>query len=593
MWFKDIEIDKLINFDNNLKFIKNNSNKYITEFGEVELQDFINLDILNKLSTNDPNTFKEWRQQAEILGRCLILNQIDINSDNNRLFECDSQVTKLSCIVNSVGFKNELWSWIRGNQKETYVLKNLQGLICGLPVDPISYGIIPMYIKINTILVWWAVISSQYACRNRNAQILSRNMDNVAYGYISLLSNGCWREKTWWNDIWYKVVKNTLLHSILLYVITNNSMCKPEKCVCNDLTFGDELNKQKENVLSILKNTNLFGTYGKCYAAISHVWGDNIMLNPILNKNVIKTLENEAKGKFWLDLVQDSFNADLCRQEYSGDVYIITQPLIYLPNNTPLNIILTILAISDWSRRGWIAQEYNSAITLKIVMSNGVINVSKEITESMFSTRYGSISQPKYLSDNTPNGIDEATFDVLKKRKWRKYEDIILTVKWWSIKPSVYERNKILPKWIGNNLFSTYKDDNYKGNGIGWCWLNISDGYAQGYNSDKVKLQLTELGELNIICLRFNIKTIINIVLSEDIKNKVKELQKKNINCNIEFLGSTNDNKFWSFICIKQITVDKWHVIKGSAFLTIINYQYIDFIQNEQYKITKLGGFLI
>lgn len=130
------------------------------------------------------------------------------------------------------------------------------------------------------------------------------------------------------NDRWFSLspIYRTFAFSRIL--LTETSMCRKGQCKCSDKKYGDILNKIKTHLYSDALQTNQrLAAYGQADLAISHCWGDRLMLGMEWRTILYQIERHCGTRKIWLDLAQDRFDNLKCAKEYTGTVIIVEKTL--------------------------------------------------------------------------------------------------------------------------------------------------------------------------------------------------------------------------------------------------------------------------
>jgi hypothetical protein len=259
------------------------------------------------------------------------------------------------------------------------------------------------------------------------------------------------------------------LFSIMMNTVVIPRMCGFTECRCVSKEYGEELQDLKVKLNMNHHNDHIFSTYGKCQGAISHVWGEQLILNDDWVK-LVKTSLTKNPGNqhsLWLDVVQkEQFNDMKCRKEYEGkDVYVLTKVSMLIGKYVQPKTLYALLAMSDWGNRGWIAQEVMLAGRLIIVEANG-----EHIIIERNSWKSGRLIKA-ILGDFDLDIEITIKFTLLSKRIWRYQEDILLSADWWS-NNSISFKDEELPAWILNSIF--FGERQTKNTRNTYCWLPIT-----------------------------------------------------------------------------------------------------------------------
>jgi hypothetical protein len=305
------------------------------------------------------------------------------------------------------------------NQSESkklyYHLKNFDKLqnMHGDKINLSTYNIQKPQVVILMLLLMMVI------CRQEHMMPIHQMISFVKSATNSMEISKCFIDR----------LENTCLvadHNLILIILmTLNAqlkgynMCK-NKCLCNDFTYGQYLERLK---IQKEYSTSLYYAHDynvKTSGAISHCWGDMLFLasrkkNIVLNKNF---------GLLWLDLALTvPLDGALTRNKYEGKLLVCQNTTWYLSANLPRLQILYALISSDWSTRGWIAQEVSSAHEIFILIDegNGVIDLTNEI-KNVFGNWFGVIDGLNTLGD----------LKILNAKEWRYYDDILHTISWWA-----------------------------------------------------------------------------------------------------------------------------------------------------------------
>lgn len=159
-------------------------------------------------------------------------------------------------------------------------------------------------------------------------------------------------------------------------------------CKCVNKDYGKEMDQLKKHLqIQLGKNEHMSAQYGEANMAVSHVWGQKVMLNRHVYKNKCTNV--------WVDVLQkEKFNAEKCKQEYNGPVIVIDRGILQTKGIVDRHIALCALLITDWSMRGWTACEFDQAHNIILVIDGGrkVINFDKSIFEMLKYSRIFGIS---------------------------------------------------------------------------------------------------------------------------------------------------------------------------------------------------------
>lgn len=234
---------------------------------------------------------------------------------------------------------------------------------------------------------------------------------------------------------WYDVLVAILINTFFI-----PRMCCIKNCSCLSEVYGQQLELSKKQTLDIRDNTwHVFGKYGECNAAISHVWGDMLLINKDAIKVILPCINYLGK-KFWLDIVQDEFNAISCRNEYSNkEVYVINWLTLLLGNMINIELFDIIMLTSDWGSRGWTAQESGSAKNIYYIHSEGSVK-----------SQIGNGKKP-HIDLLAGNFVNSSTYNALSglmNRCWRYQADIFSIREWWQKEDS----KLILPSWLTQSI---------------------------------------------------------------------------------------------------------------------------------------------
>lgn len=229
-------------------------------------------------------------------------------------------------------------------------------------------------------------------------------------------------------------------------------MCSNKICKCMDVEYGKYLSILKKEIQNIYMNDNIlksyYGQYEECDGAISHVWGDNLMLNYKMIYEIGSKITNISYSKLWLDVIQtEEFNAEKCRKEYKKNVYIISSSIITCPKIIPDAILFVRLLLSDWSMRGWISQEISSADKLVLILENQARKINNlDLIEN-------TLQYCGYISNKLK---DYEKYDILMKRVWRLESDILITFGWWANNMKEYKKG-IIKDWLASSILCVDK----------------------------------------------------------------------------------------------------------------------------------------
>lgn len=207
--------------------------------------------------------------------------------------------------------------------------------------------------------------------------------------------------------------------SWLTHTVFVPRMCLGE-CQCLSNQLGLEMEKVRKQIQSCAGNTWEYAQYGQATAAISHVWGHRLLLQSTADAS-IALWRYCIPNNNWLDLAQlTPFNSRLCSMEYKGNVTIITWTGIFVGLlSMCLNEAILILKMDDWNARGWTAAELASGTTYSWFQGDAGVH---KIPDDMLSTfKARSLFSLRIAS----------RYGYLKRRIWRKPEDIYLTQDWW------------------------------------------------------------------------------------------------------------------------------------------------------------------
>lgn len=258
-------------------------------------------------------------------------------------------------------------------------------------------------------------------------------------------------------------------------------MCKEGNCICQDSMFGDQLKEHALEVKPLLTKMmehGLMGTYGECTAALSHCWGDMLLLNPDELVSAVEPMMVQ-KERLWVDLSQEYFDAERCRKEYSGKVYVLSKPVYKYGHMLDINEALAVAALSDWGERGWVAQEVNEATSLHFITQKVEGDFKLSIDTQELTTDIAAC-----LGKNT-HDYPQMYFADIVSRKWRNKEDVILSNAWWG-KGVVTVDDIVASALLSSN--SNVESRTY-------CWLpSQCDGIM--YKTPKLKKQLTSKGHI-------------------------------------------------------------------------------------------------
>lgn len=272
-----------------------------------------------------------------------------------------------------------------------------------------------------------------------------------------------------------RVPIDSWLVTSLMNMVLSRSMCV-EGCVCISKEYGDELNQELQQLKPKI-DANIFKTYGECNAALSHCWGDKLLLNR--SGQVLKNVSNLLYINDytpWLDIAQDYFEAALAKQEYTDIVIILAKPIYEFGHLMTDKEIVNCLLLSDWAQRGWTAQEVQGAHSTMVMCSNEIRKVELSLVGSLAVQMLG------IKSDQS----DQDYYISLLSRKWRRREDLIKTSEWWSQDPNILE------KLLKATLVSSYPNNNRQS----CCWLPTQ---YEGLNVHKIGIDLELDASFNCI----------------------------------------------------------------------------------------------
>lgn len=247
-------------------------------------------------------------------------------------------------------------------------------------------------------------------------------------GFMALLVSVCTCGTELTCQVWNRsrlLSVTKVIPSLLISIFVVGRMCRFGECCCSNEDYG--LLLQEVKIIMCSKYQKKYGQYGKTKRAISHCWGDRLLLGTDTEFNAIEqTLQKHSMltTECWLDLAQvEKFDAIKCRREYSGDVIVINRTGFKLDRKYPKNLIVDILALSDWAERGWVAQEVSTAKRLLLLTPHECIKLNIKDTEQ-YATLFGCI-----------DFSIKSSYSTLVTRVWRYKLDIVRTSEWWSSKP--------------------------------------------------------------------------------------------------------------------------------------------------------------
>lgn len=256
------------------------------------------------------------------------------------------------------------------------------------------------------------------------------------------------------NDI-MKIGLFSLYHEKIFYNIKEIN-----KCLCISNVLGEYMDNKRKQLIKTSVYEFGVGTYNECDLAISHCWMDMLLLEEIYAKKLCNYLIKNNKCA-WLDLVQSCFNAKKCRSEYLGNVMVISKCLEDCPINISVKQRTMRLMLSEWARRGWVAQEVTSSKNLiGLSLKYGLIlNLDNKLIKNVLSINHRNL---------------DTAYNNLSSRVWRKMEDIWLTSEWWTKSiNSEQAYGKLLPYIITNMGFTNINTFSY---GYSWLPKKIDNG---------------------------------------------------------------------------------------------------------------------
>lgn len=153
--------------------------------------------------------------------------------------------------------------------------------------------------------------------------------------------------------------------------------CQLMTCVCRNSNYGNYLDKKVDNTIRTIKSKKRiykrFGKYNKCNGTISYVWGEQIICNRY-NLYILSVYLKQC-GPLWLDIWQDTqFDTEKCRQEYESGIYILTKIGWNIGHVLRPVMLIHLLALIDWAKRGCTAQEFHIALNVHIINHQRIIS---------------------------------------------------------------------------------------------------------------------------------------------------------------------------------------------------------------------------
>lgn len=256
--------------------------------------------------------------------------------------------------------------------------------------------------------------------------------------------------------------------------------------------------------------------YGEQIPALSHVQKQEIC------EDAIDMLYKETGGRCWIDILcEDDFNPELCRMQYlNQDVHVYDEMLF---NTEDIPSLQVAIALSEWSHRGWVAQEMALAGRLFILTRGGVVQLvySRVRTASIQAagifdvTKYGVLSGIIAI----PGFIDIAYTEA-----WSVMWKLVGSV--WTYDKDIYVAYNILHVTqytslkdimpIGNMvamLFGTGTPNNING----WCWAKVCNNHTSyiGDNEEFIqalisKIEILDNGFLSLKGVYIDIQGSVN-----------------------------------------------------------------------------------
>lgn len=248
-------------------------------------------------------------------------------------------------------------------------------------------------------------------------------------------------------------------------------MCHDGKCICDSEDYGNILSSRKASVTTKMNSLGFNPGYNCRGLALSHCWGDELLLTQE-DKQLEDVLEElELYTGIWCDLAQHEFNAELCQNEYRDIVIILAKPIYFIGHLLSPEAIPSILVMSDWAERGWVAQEMDQCQYIELISKYGKnIHYDPNWLGNHLSMSLGRVHI----------GVPRTTYYIsLIKRIWRRKEDIFLTMKWWS-------RGQIT---ITDMISNACTGINANPTGRNYCWIPGSTlSKTRKLNVDTVQL---------------------------------------------------------------------------------------------------------
>lgn len=203
-------------------------------------------------------------------------------------------------------------------------------------------------------------------------------------------------------------------------IIFGDYMCKDGLCRCTSDVYGQELKEFLIKIKSSMQQNLNIGNYGECGAAITHCWGDELIISNNGN-NIIDEISRQLECKLWVDVHQKVFDPIRCKKEFSGTVIIIEKQTYKCAFTLNTDELLSLLQCSDWGQRGWTAQEINESDKLAIYHNGLIIWVDKHRFPAQVNL---------HLGCNSTQWSREY-YSIISGRKWRRREDLCRTINWW------------------------------------------------------------------------------------------------------------------------------------------------------------------
>lgn len=467
-------------------------------------------DIIDEYLIFDVNSIisKQHSQQQII---CLIAIKIYINSiwknaknyglSNNLTYYIRQQIKEI-LICGFIDIDN-IVNKIIVKSKETININEVHiGMILASLIDAIVFLIMIGSKILNLVCI---IKEVNVGCKHLPIQLIIENIERLQniYGIneqimsqftcsVFLLLN--YPNNNYLNTCLYKwseISSNFILYprvvviGLGLMIYSPDQMCKYNKCECNSQEYGEKLQEEAKKALTNkLYDTKNFGQYGECDMAISHVWGQRIMME---KKTVEKVLNYSGNIKIWLDLAQLSeFDAIKCNKEYRNLVLIVDKYTLHM---TDIIWSYCCLLSGDWSMRGWTQQEGVLPKKLYLLTKCGIqlIREDNEIilipnTKCVNKNILLQIRQWFYTAVGIPNSTKNSNYANLTRRIWRKKQDIFKVI---SIMVSKNLNNyeeiiKAKYNWFNNSLLFSQCTTNFPGHN--WKPTRVNHGSPLEFN---------------------------------------------------------------------------------------------------------------